>query len=309
MKYSRIWRAVAEHSWAILPSAMDVLVEVLARRVDGRRFSAEEIAQRLSAARQGDPATEQPGIARLQLFGLMAHRMNQVDDISGPGGTSTEVFGTAFRRALADPQISGIVLDVNSPGGSVHGVPELGQLVYESRGAKPIVAVANAMAASAAYWVASQADELVVTPSGEVGSVGVLAVHEDWSKADEQDGLKVTYVHAGRFKIEGNPDEPLGDEARTYLQARVDEYYDQFVRAVARGRGVAQKAVREEFGEGRMVGAERAVKLGMADRVETIEATIQRLSKRVNRSGSRAEADVDLDSRRRWQMQTALGAR
>ena len=107
------------------------------------------------------------------------------------------------------------------------------------------------MAASAAYWLASAANEVIITPSGEVGSIGVLAAHQDVSAAMDRDGIKTTLVSAGRYKTEGNPFEPLTDDARGYLQSRVDDYYGMFIRAVADHRRVKIDAVRDGFGSGR----------------------------------------------------------
>jgi signal peptide peptidase SppA len=179
----------------------------------------------------------------------------------------------------------------------VYGVEELAAEIYQARGQKPVVAVANSLAASASYWIAASADELVVTPSGEVGSIGVFAMHEDMSGLMEQMGVRVSLISAGKHKTETNPFEPLTDEARAALQEQVDGYYEMFVRAVARGRGVGVADVRGGFGEGRLVGAKEAVRLGMADRVETMEQTIGRLSRR-HRNGRSAAADLDFRRRR-----------
>jgi hypothetical protein len=134
-------------------------------------------------------------------------------------------FRDAFREALNSPEIQAIVLDVDSPGGYVDLVPETAQEIYDARGEKPIVAVANTTACSAAYWIASQADEVVVTPSGSVGSIGVYMLHEDWSKFNEDFGIDPTYIFAGRYKVDGNPDEPLSDTAREEWQQEVDDLY------------------------------------------------------------------------------------
>ena len=176
------------------------------------------------------------------------------------------------------------------------GVEELSAEIFQARGQKPITAVANSLAASAAYWIATAADELVVTPSGEVGSIGVFAAHEDVSGMLEQAGVKVNLVSAGRYKTEGNPFEPLTEEARASIQGRVDEYYEQFVSAVARNRGVKRSEVRNGFGEGRVVGAKQAVSLGMADRVGTLDETINRALGGRRSRGARAD---DLDYRQR----------
>src|SRR5207237_10294998 len=112
-----------------------------------------------------------------------------------------------------------------------------------ARGAKPITAAVNTMAASAAYWLASQADEVVITPSGLAGSIGVYLVHEDWSAANAQMGIDVTYISAGRFKTEANPDEPLSEDAKAALQAEVDDLYSLFVTDVATGRNPSERPV------------------------------------------------------------------
>jgi signal peptide peptidase SppA len=210
------------------------------------------------------------------------------------GGTSTEQFGKAFQAALVDPEVSAIVIDIDSPGGSVFGVAELGRLIYDARGQKPVIAQANSLTASAAYWIASQSDEVVVTPSGEVGSIGVIAHHQDISVAEEMQGVKDTLVTYGNNKAIANPFEPLSESAQAYLQKRVDEYGAMFDQAVARGRGVSVGKVRGEFGQGLMFGAEEAVKLGMADRVGTLQQTLDRLTgRRSSRAGARAAIDTE----------------
>jgi len=294
--FPRVRRALAEVPWAIHPAAFEAIVEVVERRAAGIHLEAGEIEARTEAARR--PREAQGGapgaIAVLPIFGTLSHRMHLMQNVSS-SGTSSEALLLQLRALVADPNVGAIILDIDSPGGSVFGITELADAVYAAREVKPVVAVANSMAASAAYWVGSQASELVVTPSGEVGSIGVFGVHVDRSKELEQEGLKVTYVFAGRHKIEGNPYEPLADEAREYEQSRVDEIYADFTKSVARGRGVSQaKARGEEFGEGRMIGARRAVEVGLADRVDTLQATIERLAKKLERK-SRTSAQVEQD--------------
>lgn len=294
--------AMCSTAWAILPARLDVIAGVIERRAAGFRLLNEEAASLRGprepngtlcyhngdgtlmnfaafAAARGSPGGSGGGFAIgvINIAGIIAQRAAQVDDISGPGGTSTERVGAAFRAALADPAISAIVLNVDSPGGNVFGVQELTELIRGSRGQKPVVAQVNSTAASAAYWIASAADEIVVTPSGQVGSIGVVGVHEDVSAAAEKKGVKFTYISAGKYKTEGNPFEPLGDEAMAAKQAMVDGYYGDFVGAVSKGRGVPVAEIRDGFGQGRMVRAQDAVKAGMADRVATLDATLRRL--------------------------------
>src|SRR5574343_196591 len=198
------------------------------------------------------------------------------------GGTSTERFGEEFDAALNASNVGAIVLDVDSPGGTVSGVPELAAKIRTARGKKPIIAVANTWAASAAYWLASQADELVMTPSGEVGSIGVWSMHVDYSGYQEQEGVKTTLISSGKYKGEANPYEPLGDEARAAMQDSVNRYYGMFVSDVASGRGTSAAVVRNGYGEGRMIGSDRAESMGMVNRGETLDAEITRLGGRLS---------------------------
>jgi signal peptide peptidase SppA len=208
------------------------------------------------------------------------------------GGTSVERFTGWLRAAVADPQIKNILIDADSPGGTVPGVPELADEIYKAKESKPIIAVANAEAASAAYWIISQASEIVVSPSAEVGSIGVFAAHQDISKAAEMRGVHTSLISAGKFKTEANPFEPLTDEARASLQSKVNDYYGQFTKAVARGRNVGQQQVENGFGEGRMVSARQAVAQGMADRIATMDQTLTRLGVRGKKISLPPKAEV-----------------
>jgi signal peptide peptidase SppA len=204
---NRILRAATATPWAILPEKLEAIIGLLELRASGAKLSKAEIQARIGDGRRGAPASG-GAVAVLPLYGVVAHRMNAMNDVSAPGGTSTEMFGQAFDKAMSDPNVAAIVIDIDSPGGSVEGVPELAAKIAAARGSKPIVAVANAMAASAAYWLAAAADEIVVTPSGLVGSIGVYQMHVDASEAVADEGLKVTYISAGKYKTEGNPHEP-----------------------------------------------------------------------------------------------------
>jgi len=291
-KYRHIVSYVLNTPWAITSGKLLVIMDLLAFYSAGHKFSAEEVQERLVAVTRST-ARVTGGVQVLPLYGVIAQRMDLMTETSG--GTSTEAFGAQFRAALADPQVGAIVIDVDSPGGTVSGVQELSEEIYHARGqGKPIVAVANSLMASAAYWIASAADEVVVAPSSEIGSIGVLAAHEDASAYYEQLGVKTTLISAGKYKSEGNPYEPLTEEARAHLQERVDEYYEAFVQDVARNRSTAKRPVRADdvrggYGEGRVVGAKQAIKLGMADRMGTLQSTVERIQH--NRARMRAELD------------------
>lgn len=290
-RMDHILRAMAETPWAILPSTLDAIRELVAVRAAGHRFTTEEIQERIGAARPTFAAQPAGAVAVIPIYGTIVPKGNMMTQISG--GTSLQMIQSALRDAGNDPGISAIVLDVDSPGGSVDLVAETAAMIRDVAASKRVVAVANTTAASAAYWLATQASELVVTPSGSVGSVGVLCAHSDYSAMEERVGVKTTLIHAGRYKVEANPYEPLSDDAREMLQTAVDDYYEMFTADVAAGRGATQAAVKGGYGQGRMVRAHQAVRDGMADRVATLDQTISELLDGSSKSGrTRADAHV-----------------
>jgi signal peptide peptidase SppA len=292
-----ILRAIAATPWAIVPEKLDAIVDLVNLRASGVRLSEDEINARIGDAPSAPAAQLTPGgVAVLPLFGVVAQRMDMMTAMSG--GTSTERMGAQIDAALANPDVRALVLNVDSPGGTIEGVPELARRIFDARGAKPIVAIANATMASAAYWIGSAADEVVVTPSGTVGSIGVYTVHTDTSKADEQAGVAKTVIRAGRFKAEGIGGLPLSDEARTALQDRVDEFYGMFVNDVARQRGVTAEAVRNGYGQGAVLGARGALAAGLVDRIATLDETVARLARPQARSAIVSGRRVALEQRR-----------
>lgn len=187
----------------------------------------------------------------------------------------TDRVSRTLDAAMASKAVGGIVLDIDSPGGSSYGLQEFADKIYSLRGAgKPIVAIANPLAASAAIWAGSAADQFIVTPSGDVGSVGVWSLHIDYSAAMEAEGVKPTFIFAGKYKVEGNPYEPLTDEARAEMQRSVDETYSDFTTAMARNRGVTRAKVLADFGEGRVLSAARAKAAGMVDRIASLDEVL-----------------------------------
>lgn len=294
----RVLRAFAATPWFIEPRKAEQLAAMLEFRASN---GPRPEPYRAQVAEPPAPAAATGQIAVLRLRGVIAPRLSgSLDDVSDPPA-SMEAFGQAFDRAAGDPNIAAIVIDVDSPGGAVDLVPETAARIRAARReSRPIVAVANTLAASAAYWIASAADELVVTPSGEVGSIGVYMLHQDISAMLEAEGVRMTFLREGPRKVEGNPFEPLSEEARGALQTNVRHYYDMFVKDVARHRSVPQAVVRADpekggrhFGGGRSYPAAMAVDLGLADRVATFEETVARLQ-----GGGRRGRRADLDRRR-----------
>jgi signal peptide peptidase SppA len=168
------------------------------------------------------------------------------------------------KRALADPSVKTVDLLVDSPGGSVLGLPETADVIHRANKIKPVRAFVTGIAASAAYWLASQASTITLTPSGEVGSVGVLDLHADISKALDNQGVKITAVTAGEHKVERAPFTPLSDGAKAHMQEGVNAWYGDFLSAIRRGRGVRAHAG-STFGGGRMLRAPDALVSGMVD--------------------------------------------
>ena len=271
--------------WALMPERLSAVSAVLARwssRIQATDPIADPIqADRASREmrRQASAAQSAGGIAVLPLYGVITQRGNMVQDVSGPGVTSTQQFSAAFRQLLADDTVGQILIDIDSPGGSVYGVAELADEIQGARGQKPVVAIANSLAASAAYWIGCAASEFYITPGGEVGSIGVWQAHQDYSKALDEAGVKTTLIAAGKFKVEGNPYAPLDEDAQAFLQSRVDEYYAAFTKSVAKGRGVPIAQVRDAMGQGRVVGADAALSLGLVDGVASFDEVLQKMRK------------------------------
>ncbi len=287
MPYPRILAHVADMPLAVNPPKLEAVVRFLNEKGAGTVLSAGEIEARTgdaTRAADGDQGGQGEAVAVIPVRGLIAQRMNQVNDISAPGGTSTEQLVATIREAADDPRINSIVLDIDSPGGGVPGIPEAAAAIRDATNRKTVVAQINSLAASGAYWLAAQAGEVVITPSGEAGSIGVYTVHQDISRATEEAGITVSLIYAGEYKTEGNLWEPLSDEAREALQARVDYYYRMFTADVAQGRSAAlgrtvtAAEVQGGWGRGRTLPAEWAVREGLADRIATLDETLERLA-------------------------------
>lgn len=289
VRYPNVVRAVFDRPWLITRERLETITDILEMRAAGLRFTKDEIQAHVGAARRDrQKAVATGAVAVIPIYGVIMPKATVMSEYSG--GTSVEGLQQSLRQAMGDPNVSSILLDIDSPGGSVDLIPEFAAEVAASAKRKPIVAIANTDANSAAYWIASQASELVATTSGVVGSVGVVAAHQDVSAAMERMGVRITYIHAGDHKVDGNPYEPLGEEARAYIQSQIDAYYRMFVQAVAKGRGTTTADVLENYGQGRVLMARDALERGMVDRVETISETLGRMMRGEVTTRARAEA-------------------
>jgi signal peptide peptidase SppA len=186
-------------------------------------------------------------------------------------GTTYASISSGAEEAASDPAVKHIVLAVDSPGGEVTGLPETAAVIRRVANVKPVHAVVEGTSASAAYWLTSQATDITLTPSGEVGSVGVRMMHMDISKMLNDAGIKITELSAGTYKTEWSPFHPLCDEAKADMQQRLDAVHANFLKDIGEGRGTRAGArIRaNRFGEGRMFSSAEALRHGLVDNLQS----------------------------------------
>lgn len=238
--------------------------------------SAELAARSPEQARMAAKGEQGGTVAVIPVHGFLEQRRSLYGKIFG--STPVDDLGRLFRQMVDEDRVKAVVLHFDSGGGSTFGIAELAATIRTSRGQKPIVAQVDSMACSAAYWLASQADEVICTPGGLVGSVGVFLTHADLSEADRKAGLKVETIAAPAGKASAVPGSPLSDGARASLQRIVDATYGQFIRDIAAGRGCSTGKVEADFGQGHLVTAGDALRRGMVDSLATLDQTLRRLA-------------------------------
>jgi signal peptide peptidase SppA len=277
---------------------LEVILGVLAPRLTG---SAPEPTDA-----EADPAPLSSitveKIAVISVIGTLVTRSGYLDAASGL--QSYGDISDAIAAAMDDPTVRGIILDVDSPGGEVGGLFDLVEQLRTARGtkAKPLWAVANESALSAAYAIASAADRVYVTRTGELGSIGVVAVHIDESGADTKAGLAWTFVFAGERKVDGNAHEPLSERARATIQADVDRLYSDLCSIVAANRGLSIEAVRAT--DAAIYRGNLALRAGLADRVGTLDLAIAEMAAELDRSASTTRAALNPTPKRSPSMMT-----
>lgn len=248
---------------------LDVILSVVGQRIGMADVPAMPMMD-LAAFQRPPLAASPEGIAVIPIHGSLVKRSLGMEAASGL--TSYGEIAAMLDAALADPQVSGILLDIDSPGGEASGSFELARRVREVAAQKPVWAVANDAAYSAAYAIAASAQRLFVTETGGVGSIGVIALHVDQSVKDAKEGYRYTAITAGAHKNDYSPHEPLSDAAKTELQGEVDRLYAIFTEHVAAMRDLDLDAVRAT--EAGLFFGSNAVTQGLADGVQTLEATL-----------------------------------
>ncbi|HFP9305160.1 S49 family peptidase [Raoultella planticola] len=255
---------------------MDSVKAVLIPRIQG---TVENTGIQLALNPDQSPASEQVqpagGVAVIPVHGLLVARRGQITQACTEL-TSYERIRSQLSMALSDPSVSEIVLDINSGGGAAVGCKELADYIYQSRETKPITAIVNYNAYSAAYFIASACSKIVVSQTSGVGSIGVIMEHLDTSKLEERMGLTFTTIFRGDNKNNGTQHEPLSEEALGMFQGMINEMYETFTGSVAGYRGLEQQAVIDTqaglyFGPG-------AISAGLADEVSDPQSAINAIA-------------------------------
>ena len=255
---------------AIHRPKLDVILSVLGARI-GLADLAAPVGYTPAARALGPPSGK---VAVIPIHGTLVRRTSGIEAESGLA--SYTGIAAQLDAALASPEIAAILLDIDSPGGESGGVFDLADRIRAASEVKPIWAVANDMAFSAAYALASAAARVFVARTGGVGSIGVIAMHVDQSVKDAHDGVRYTAVFAGERKNDLNPHEPISNEAHAVLRAEVDRIYDLFVETVARHRGLDANAVRAT--EAGLFFGPDAVATGLADAVGSLDDALTQLT-------------------------------
>lgn len=273
--YDHVLGFALSHPWSLTPEMMAVVAGILARRL-AHVDTDPELMRAALVNRKTLPQPRAGSVAVIPVYGCIAPRMNLFTEMSG--GTTFEKLGQQLNEAMRTPSIKTIVLDVDSPGGSVAGNAEFATQLLKARTEKPVIAVAQYMMGSAAYHLAACATAVHAAPSALVGSIGTYLMHDDITAALEALGVKRTVISAGTGKMLGNPSVPLDDASTARLTAMVDDAYRTFVDNVVRGRGAGMTAakVRHDW-QAHLYSAADALALGMIDKVATLEETLTRL--------------------------------
>lgn len=276
---TNLLEALYSNAWAITGEKLRDIEAMFQRHSAGEALSdakVEEIVdQKTEYAFDGMSSFERAegglylrrgDTAYVPLHGTIVNRAGIVARASG--AVSPQSVQERLRGAAQDEDVERIVLDIDSPGGTVSGTVPTANTVEEVAGEKEVVAVADNTVASAAYWIGSKADKLVVGESAQVGSIGVIAVHRDKTGKLEEEGIESTIVRVQGDKALGHPEEKFSEEAREVWEERLNGYYELFSKAVADSMGIPETKVRE-IGSRSYIGRD-SVEAGLADEIGSL---------------------------------------
>jgi signal peptide peptidase SppA len=276
---------------AIAPAKAEVIIAALADRLGVAhmfRANGEAVALAPGAfldddndaepGRSRDPGYDVvEGVALVHICGTLVQKNGYLRPYSGM--TGYDGIRQTFLTALTDPDVKAIALNIDSCGGEVAGCFDLVDTIYDARGEKPIWAILDEAAYSAAYALASAADRIIVPRTGGTGSIGVVTCHVDWSKALAGSGIAVTFIQYGDRKTDGVSERPLSDAALNRIQADIDTLGEMFVDTVARNRGIAASKIKAT--EAATYLGRAGVARGLADAVMAPDAAFRALLKRI----------------------------
>lgn len=264
----------------IHPDKAAIILEVLAGRIGVDTAPMVPEASRFAArSRAGDRqlVPVSAGVAIISIIGTLVNRGAWVGASSGL--VSYEGISAQLREAAADPAVQSVILDIDTGGGEAGGITGVAAQIAALARQKRVVAVVNDTACSGGYWLASAANEIVVSETSMVGSIGVVVLHVDRSQEMVQKGWAPTFIHAGAHKVDGNSLGPLPDSVRTDVQQSIDQLYRSFCQGVAAGRGSRLSAAAARATEARVYLGRDAVAAGLADRVDTFDAVLRSLQR------------------------------
>lgn len=268
--------------WAITPEKLLEIRAVYETHLRGEKIDLAGFEARMGAPMQRKEQGYQVldgGVAVVPVDGVIAKKMNLFSRISG--GASTQMIERDVREAVNDPMVRAIILDTDSPGGTVSGTQEAARAIHEMAQAtdKPVVAFASGMMASAAYWIGAAADQIfVASDTTAVGSIGVVATHVDVSGVESKQGIKTTEIYSGRYKRIASQHGPLTDEGRASMQATTDYLYSVFVADVATFLGVSQDRVLSDMADGRVFLGRQALDAGLVHGMMSFEQLVNALA-------------------------------
>lgn len=273
------FNVAASRPWLIQQEALETIFAIAQRYGDPEALQTR-IGRPLDNTRT---VSMRDGVAVIPVTGPIFRYANLFTEISG--ATSTGTLARDIQSALDNKYVRGIVLDINSPGGEATGINELGKLIRSGRAIKPIKAYAGGSMASAAYWLGSAADEVIIDDTAALGSIGVLMSYQDTSARDAKSDVRTIEIVSSQ-----SPDKrinPATDEGRAKVQSIVDALAEVFVSAVAANRGTTTEKVLADFGRGGVLIGAAAVKAGMADRIGSLESVIAELAGSASDSAKR----------------------
>lgn len=253
--------------WAIQPEALEEIISIAERRNE----SPEAVAARLGRELDNTQTTEiRNGVAIVPVSGPLFRYANLFTQISG--ASSYDVLARDFTAALENPDVSAILLNIDSPGGDANGNSEFSDMVYAARGKKPVWAYVGGMGASAAYWIASSAEQVIISDTSILGSIGVVVGVTDRKEADAKSGVRNYEIVSTQSPYKRV--DPGTDTGRSKIQEMIDALAGVFVAKVARNRGVSEETVLSDFGQGGVFVGQAAVNAGLADRIGSFEGVL-----------------------------------